>query len=432
MTILEAAQKMNARRVSSVELVQDALNKAHHLQSRYNAFITFLDESALEQAKLRDEEFARGESRGPLHGIPYAVKDNFFTKGVRTTAGSRIFEDFTPDEDAAAVQAMNKAGAVLLGKLGMHELAYGVTSNNPHFGPVRNPWDKTRIPGGSSGGSAAAVAAGIVPFTLGSDTGGSIRIPAGYCGIVGLKATMGLVSTTGMFALSPSQDHAGPLTQNVQDAALVMEALVPKSKYLPQPSAVPESFRIGIPEKFFFENLDPEVEAAVRTMAVGAIPVELPDMVEVTQVARTIQLFESSLEFKPYFETRRQDFGEDVAALVEQGMTISKNAYEKAKLRRLELEQAIEKVWQHVDCLITPTLPIPAPVIGAKEIILNGQPADVRLTSTRLTRPWNLLGNPAISIPCGRTRSDLPIGAQLIAPMCAEASLLRLSARLSI
>src|SRR5579884_2420777 len=225
MTISEAAAKLRAREVSSVELARESLRAIHREQPRLNAFITITEDLALEQARRADEERARGIDRGPLHGIPYALKDVFATRGIRTTCGSKLFADFVPDHDSAVYERLRDAGAVLMGKTGLHELAYGITNNNPHFGPVRNPRDPERIPGGSSGGSGAAVAAGMVFFAMGTDTGGSIRIPAAYCGCVGFKPTYERISRRGMMPLSFSLDHAGPLARTARDAELVMRVL---------------------------------------------------------------------------------------------------------------------------------------------------------------------------------------------------------------
>src|SRR5580700_1103800 len=268
MTIEQAAGKLRAREVSAVELARESLRKIHAAQPRLNAFITITDEVALEQARRADDDFARGVDRGPLQGIPYALKDLFDTRGIRTTGGAKIFADRVPDRDCAIYEKLRAAGAVLMGKTGLHELAYGVTNNNPHFGAVRNPHDPTRIPGGSSGGSGAAVAAGMVFFAMGSDTGGSIRIPAAFCGTVGLKPTSGRVSRYGVMPLDFSLDHMGPLARSVRDAALTLQAIAgfdarddtssrePVDNYVPAASCSIRGVRIGLPENFYFDRLD--------------------------------------------------------------------------------------------------------------------------------------------------------------------------------
>ncbi|HJT89353.1 MAG TPA: amidase, partial [Bryobacteraceae bacterium] len=276
MTLREAARALRERRVSAVELTRDALARIEDLNPGLNAFITVTAESALRRAAAADAELAAGRDLGPLHGIPIALKDLFCTRGVRTTCGSRVFENYVPNFDAAVVERLELAGAVLTGKLNMHELAYGVTSTVSHFGPVRNPWNAEHVPGGSSGGSGAAVAAGMVFAAMGSDTGGSIRIPASFCGVVGLKPTYGRVSRFGALPLAFSLDHMGPLTRDVRDAALVLSAIAghdsrdasssrrPVPSYLPEDGCSIRGVRIGFSEKFFWERLDPEVEAAAR------------------------------------------------------------------------------------------------------------------------------------------------------------------------
>ena len=278
---------------------------------------------------MRDEELARGIDRGPLHGIPIAHKDLMRTKGVRTTAGSKIFADYIPRRDAAIVTKLREAGAVSLGKTGLHELAYGITSNNPHFGAIHNPWDLTRIPGGSSGGSAAAVAAGILPFATGSDTGGSIRVPASFCGVVGLKPTFGRVDVRGVLPLGFSQDHVGPLTRTVRDAAIAFQAMVDDpSDYVPPADSDLTGIRIGFPQNFFMERADSEVEASVRTAfdtaaGVGGrlVEVKVPDMEALRAAAVTCLLVEAAAALRPFLD-RRADFGPDVLPMLDQGKAI--------------------------------------------------------------------------------------------------------------
>src|SRR6185312_7623209 len=289
---------------------------------------------AFEQARRADDELARGIDRGPLHGIPYALKDVFATRGVRTTCGSKLFSDFIPDYDSAVYERLREAGAVLMGKTGLHELAYGITNNNPHFGPVRNPHDPSRIPGGSSGGSGAAVAAGMVAFALGTDTGGSIRIPAAYCGCTGHKPTYGIVSRYGCMALGNNLDHMGPLTVTPRDAALVMEAIAGYDSRDDSSIATPagdfwrDSFslrgvRAGIPENFFTERVAPEVADAFhaaldRAKSAGAElkPIRVPDPEALNVIGRVILMSEVSALMEPYAH-RRDEFGPDVIALID-------------------------------------------------------------------------------------------------------------------
>jgi aspartyl-tRNA(Asn)/glutamyl-tRNA(Gln) amidotransferase subunit A len=447
MTIRDAAESLRAGRVSSVDLTSTAISRLdRHVHLR--AFITVTAEQAMNQARLADRELASGVDRGPLHGIPIALKDLFATKGVRTTGGSKIYENFVPETDAAVVARLYAAGAVSLGKLNMHELAYGITSANPHFGPVRNPWNTQHTPGGSSGGSGAAVAAGIVYMAMGTDTGGSIRIPAAFCGTVGLKPTYGRVSRYGVLPLGFSLDHVGPLTRSVRDAAIVLNAIAgrdprdPTSSRRPVVDFVPEAdcsirgLRIGFPENFFFERLDPDVESSVRgaiaraeSLGARIMPVRLPDIAALNAVARMILLAEASAVVEPYLAERAM-FGPDVLALLDQGRLVPATDYVNAQRLRRKMRREFDQLWKQVDCLFAPTTPSAAPRIGDTTLRLGGRDEDVRLATTRLVRGINALGYPALSMPCGLSAAGLPLGLQIVGPAFAEALLLRAGAAL--
>lgn len=449
MNILEAAARLRAREVSAEELTRQSLTAIERLNQRLNAFLTVMGEPALATARKRDEELAAGRPRGPLHGVPVAVKDMYCTRGVLTTSGSKVFGCHVPDQDAAAVERLEAAGAVLLGKTNMHELAYGITSSNPHYGPVRNPWDTDRIPGGSSGGSGAAVAAGICFMAMGSDTGGSVRIPASYCGTVGLKPTTGRISRFGTIPLDFSLDHMGPLTRTVRDTAITMNAIAghdprdesssraPVEDYLAACDGVAiESLRIGIPRNFYFEHTDPEVSAAVHKLAaeaerLGARLVEctVPDIAAINTIGRVILLSEASAVMAPYMSSREK-FGADVMALLDQGRLLPATDYINAQRLRRIYQQQFHALWRDIDVLLTPATPITAPKIGQTEVDLGGTMEDVRLASTRLVRAINVLGLPSLSVPCGVSSGKLPIGAQLIGPAYSEVRLLRAGAAL--
>lgn len=449
MTLCEAARALRARKVSSVELTQASLARIVALNPRLNAMITMMEASALERARTADKELGSGTDLGPLHGIPVAVKDVFCTKGVRTTVGSKIFENFVPDHDAAVVERLAAAGAVLVGKTGMHEIAYGVTSNNPHFGAIRNPWGTDRVPGGSSGGSGSAVAADMVFMAMGSDTGGSIRIPAAFCGNTGLKPTFGRVSRYGVMPLDFSLDHMGPLTRSVRDAALTLNALAGfdvrddtssrravEPDYLPAKPADVKGLRIGIPENFYFEHVDPSVEAGVRGMAetarlLGAsvVPVRVPDIAAMNVTARVILLSEASALMEPFVH-RRSEFGADVMALLDQGRLIPATDYVNAQRLRRMMRREFNDLWNRIDCLFTPCSPIGAPRIGQASVDIKGVDEDVRLASTRLVRAINLLGLPALSIPCGLDSEGMPLALQIIGKPFDEAGILRAGAAL--
>jgi len=448
MTILEAAHALRTRRVCSLELARQALDRIQALNDRLRAFITVTEDLALQQARQADQELERGHDRGPLHGIPVAVKDVYATRGIRTTCGARIFADFVPDFDAAVVERLAQAGAVLVGKTNMHELAYGITSSNPHYGAVRNPWDYQRLPGGSSGGSAAAVAAGMVFMAMGSDTGGSIRIPAAWCGVVGLKPTFGRISRYGVLPLDFSLDHMGPLARSVRDAAVTLEALAghdardetssrrPVEQYLPPQDPSLAGLRIGLPENFYFERVGPGVAEAVRNAArlaeqAGAMvaPVRVPDVAAMNEVSRVILLAEAAAVMQPYMN-RRHELGEDVRLLLEQGLLLPATDYLQAQRLRRMMRDEFRRVWKQADCLFTPTTPVSAPPLGQSRLEWEDGAEDLRIAATRLVRAINMFGWPAISLPCGLDPQGLPLGLQIIGPPFSEARLLRVAAAL--
>jgi aspartyl-tRNA(Asn)/glutamyl-tRNA(Gln) amidotransferase subunit A len=425
--IQEAGLALRARKVSAAELTEEALRSIEKENPRLNAFLTVTRDLARQQARMLDEELARGVDRGPLHGIPIAHKDIVDTQGVRTTAGTKIFADRVPVEDAEIVTRLTQAGCVMVGKTNLHELCYGITSTNPHYGAVRNPWDTERIPGGSSGGSAAAVAAGLIFMGSGTDTGGSIRIPASMCGVVGFKPTYDAVSRRGVGPLGFTLDHVGPLTRTVRDAALCFAAM---SGRPPAPLTSMKGVRIGIPKTFFFDRVDAEVQSAVREAAARAaregaelIDVPVPDIEAINAVGRLILMAETATVWRRYLD-RRKDFGADVLAGIEQGRLISAADYLDAQRLRQVLANEFEQVWTQADLLLTPATPTPAPKIGQTNLEMGGIVEDIRLASTRLVRPFNVLGWPALSIPCGRSRDGLPIGLQLVAPPGQDESLL--------
>jgi aspartyl-tRNA(Asn)/glutamyl-tRNA(Gln) amidotransferase subunit A len=435
--IEQLATSLRGRAVSTVELTKDALHRARQ-HSNLNAFITLMDEHSLAEAEQRDSEIRRGEIRGPLHGIPIAVKDLFFTKGVRTTCGSRIFEDYIPDHDADVVIRLRHAGAVIIGKTGLHELAYGITSNNPHFGPVRNPHDPDRIPGGSSGGSGAAVAAGVCAMALGSDTGGSIRIPASFCGVAGFKPTYGVVSRRGVFPLGFSLDHVGPLAANVRDCALTMAAIADRDLAWDVPSEPSiKGLRIGRPENFYFDKLEPGVASALdnsfgRAKERGAeiVPVRVPDIEAFNAVSLAVLLAEAAAALEPH-RSRRDEIGPDVRLLLDQGWMLPASVYVNAQRLRSRFVAEFANVWKHCDLLFLPATPTIAPKIGQTTVDIGGGPEDARLLTTRCVRAINALGWPALVIPCGSSQG-LPAGLQIVGPPLGDGTVLRCGAAIEL
>jgi aspartyl-tRNA(Asn)/glutamyl-tRNA(Gln) amidotransferase subunit A len=442
MTVRELGALLRRGRASSVELVQDALRQIKE-KDRFHTFITLTPERAFEAAIDADKERAAGIDRGPFHGVPVAYKDIIYTRGVKTTAGSLLFQDFVPDYDAAVVEKLNAGGAVSLGKLNLHELAYGATSKNPHYGFVLNPHNPEHVAGGSSGGSAVAVSLGYVPVALGSDTGGSIRIPASYCGVAGLKPTFGRVSRYGVMALAFSLDTVGPLGATVEDCALAMAEIagydrrdascaeVPVPDFYEQPSHRLNGVRVGIPENFYFDDVAPDVAAKVMDLSrecerLGATlsRPRLPDIEAVNATARMIQWGETTALYGNAADPSL--IGPDVWGLIQQGWQVSAPEYVNAQRMRRVFREQFDALWQDVDVLLAPSTPVTAPRVDSDEVEVGGRREDARLASTRLVRAINLLGEPALSLPCGSSVNGLPIGAQLIAPPFTDAWLLRL------
>ncbi len=444
LSIGEAASLLRRREISPVDLVNGSLARIERWNSELNAFLTILAEPARRRAKLAEKEILRGSDRGPLHGIPVSLKDNFYTRGVRTTAGSKILHDFVPEADSRVANRLARAGAVLLGKTNMHEFAYGITGENPHYGSSRNPWAPQRISGGSSSGSAVAVATGMGFASLGTDTGGSIRVPSALCGIVGLKPTFGLVSVSGVVPLAVSFDHVGPIARCVTDACIVLESIAgkyPKGAVRPDHrklrETLPARFRLGCPKEFFFERLDDEVRLSVEStmevfQSLGAEiqEVSLPHLATAVDQATSAVVAEASRyhESQGYFPARAEEYGQDVRGHLERGHKLLAVDYLRAIEARREVEQDFAAALEQVDAIVAPTSPITAPPIGETEVRVEGQrETAVRAELLRMTRPANLTGNPAISIPCGFTPQGLPVGLQLIGPRWGEARLLSIA-----
>jgi len=449
-SIEEVASLFRKRKLSPIELTKLILARIEQINPKLNAYITVTAELALAQAKKAEAElFApRGRKghrdRGPLHGIPISLKDNIYTEDIRTTAGSKILAKFIPQHDAAVVTKLNEAGAVILGKNNMHEFAYGVTSNNPHFGPVHNPWDLLRIPGGSSGGSAAAVAAGLCYGSIGSDTGGSIRIPASLCGVVGLKPTLGRISVEGVIPLSPKLDCVGPLARTVHDAALLLEPILPRVKGELSPRALeksrakPRKFTLGIPKQFFLDVVFQDVhfvfDEAIRVLKKQGVRLKetsLPLLEETEDAGNQIAWAEATHYHQQagWFPSRAADYGEDVRSRLEMGTKVSATVYLSAlELREKFIQQfhlALEDA--KVDALVVPTTPITAPLIGQEAIRLGEKDYSTRALMLRPNRPANLAGVPAISVPCGFTPAGLPVGLQFIGAVADEHLLLQIA-----
>ncbi len=424
-TIRELSEKIRARELSPVELTHDCLNRIDKLNPVLNAFITVSAESALERARTAEREIFRGNYRSCLHGIPIGLKDIIDTAGIRTTAASAIFESRVPTEDAEVVRRLHCAGAIVLGKQNLHEFAYGGSSMVSFFGEVHNPWDTTRIAAGSSGGSAASVATCMGYAAVGTDTAGSIRLPAAYCGIVGLKPTYGRVSTRGVVPLSSSYDHVGPITNSVYDAALMLQVLSAHDSADPcanrhERSLVsafdeyPANLRIGVPRAFFFDDLHPEIAGAIeRAIDIfRQLHVEIRDIKLEVPTDRTLASAEAYAYHKPFVDRSPELYQPATLARIQSGANIDAHDALRAGRELQASRHAIQEIFNEVDVLLTPTVPIPPPAIAD----LKANPDNLRpqeLIMLRNTRPFNVWGIPAISIPCGFTKDGLPIGLQL-------------------
>jgi aspartyl-tRNA(Asn)/glutamyl-tRNA(Gln) amidotransferase subunit A len=436
LTIEAAADQLQRREVSPVELTEAALTRIEQLDERLGIFITVTAEAARAAAHQAEAEIRRGEYRGPLHGVPVSVKDLYNTAGVRTTNGGKITADFVPEEDATAVARLRDAGAILLGKTNLHEYAFGPTGINPHFATTRNPWNQECVPGGSSGGSGVAVAVGIGAASLGTDTGGSIRIPAALCGTVGLKPTYGRVSRHGVFPLAYSLDHVGPLTRTVRDAAYVLDAIAghdlrdPSSSELPVPdlgrtlSGQVGALRAGILTECLVD-LDPEVQAAfdaaveqLRDLGLRVAPVSVP-AADYAMGASTAVLFaEAGVVHHRWLAERPEDYGPDVRGRLELAAMIPAVHYLKGQQARAAIIASFAPIWEELDVLLLPTSPIPAPKIADQ---LENRVRSQLLANTRL---FNILGAPACSIPCGFTTTGLPVGLTVAGRAFDEAAVL--------
>ena len=417
LSIAEASDALRRKEISPVDLTNACLARIEQLNPSVNAFITVLHESALAQAREAEDEIRAGNWRGPLHGIPVGLKDLFDTAGVKTTCASALFAERVPAHDAEVVQRLKNAGAVLIGKQNMQEFAWGGTSTSSHFGPVHNPWDLERIAGGSSGGSAAAVASGMCFAALGTDTGGSVRQPAAFCGIVGLKPTYGFVNIRGVFPLSPSLDHVGPLCRNVTDAELMLQVI---ADYTPAPNETSKP-RIGIVPQPFLEDLDAEVEAAfadalkeIENFSTDIVEIELPDTPGAVQGAEVYKLHAK------YFEETPERYGRWMQERLKLAAVITTAQYIEARQHLHQLRLTINEIFKEVDFVVTPTSPVPPITISEA---LNMSPNPAGELWLRNTRPFNAYGLPTISIPCGSTRTGLPIGLQIAGPNYGESSL---------
>ena len=421
LTIAEAGKALRDGSLTSEQLTESVIARTDATEPSLNAFITRTDDLAREQAAAADVELAAARDRGPLHGIPFALKDLYDTAGIATTAGSGFLRDRVPQEDAFSVRKLKQAGIVLTGKLGLHEFAFGTTSTNPHFGAVHNPWDTACVPGGSSGGSAAAIVAGSTLGTLGSDTGGSIRMPAALCGCVGLMPTYGRVSRSGVLPLSWTLDHVGPLARTVEDAALILNAIaghdpadpgssdLPVDDYTSQLGRDLRGLRVGVPREPLWRDPQPAVAAAcetalevLREQGATVQDVELPRLSDVGRLS--IITAEAAAYHEDWISKHPELYGDDVRAAIEIGRGVPASVYINDQRKRRLLIEETREVLRSVDVLVSPSTPITAPTIEG---------GDSRYELARYTSPYDVTGIPAISVPCGFDEGGLPIGLMI-------------------
>ena len=436
----EIARRVGEGDVTAREVVAAALARIADLNPRLNAFVTVLGEAALEEAGRVDAARRAGAAAGPLAGVPIAVKDLVDVAGAPTTAGGHPRFSTQPQRDAPLVARLRAAGAVIVGKTNLHEFAYGVTNVNRHHGATRNPWDLERIPGGSSGGSAAAVSAGLCAGAVGTDTGGSIRIPAALCGVVGLKPTLGAVPLEGVFPLGRSLDHAGPITRSVADAALLHHVMAgapgdaPASVADPAPRAL-EGVRLGVPRAYFWESLAEEVRAAAERAleALGSIgaavrDVEVPWAAEAGGTLAIILAVEAASLHEAALRRHPDAFSDEVRVRLDRGFFVPGMALERAQRARDLITRSFDRAFESADVLVLPTTPITAAPIAEAELAASGRATSMSLPLTRLTNPFNLTGCPAISVPCGLAGGRLPVGLQIVGRRGDEAGVLRVAA----
>lgn len=439
LSLAELAGRIWAKDLSPVQATEAVLERIERLNPRLNAYLTVMADQALAEARAAEDEIASGNYRGPLHGVPVGVKDLCETKGVRTTAGSKILGGWVPDRDATVITKLRQAGAVIVGKTHLHEWAFGALGTNAHYGPARNPWDTERITGGSSSGSGAAVAAGLCFAALGSDTGGSIRMPASLCGIAGIKPTYGRVSLRGVVPLAWSLDHVGPMARTVRDCALVLEAIAGHDPDDPSSVDAPverwsealdggvEGLRVGVPTPYAFDETEPDVAMlfgkaldTLRALGVEVRELDLPVLQQYWGAASTVLLSEAAAYHKEHIEQRPQDLGADVRLRIQWGLDLKATDYVLAARARDEARRtADDALLADVDLLAMPSTRIAAVTFDS---IASDDPT---LGLTRFTAAFDLTGQPAMSVPCGFTDDGLPVGLQLVGRSFDERTVLR-------
>ena len=446
LSVANLAPLIQSGDISPVEVAKAFISRIDALEPRLNAFITRMDDAALREAREAEKEILRGRYIGPFHGIPFGLKDLFWTNNTRTTSGSLIDSEFIPKEDSAVASRMKAAGAYCIGKLHMTEFAFDGTSLNCHYGPAHNPWDISRMAGGSSSGPGVAVASGQTPIAIGTDTGGSVRVPSALCGITGLKPTFGLISRYGSTPLSWSMDHVGPMTRTVEDAALALNMLaghdardpgsvnIMPQDYLSELRMDVQGVRIGVPQEFIFDVMDVGVEQSFRiamahmeSLGSHIRDISIPDLALINAAGSIVQTAEAAMIHRSRVLALGQYFDPVIRKRIESGLFISAEAYLHAQQVRRELKEVLLAVLETVDIIATPTTAIVAPPLERELVNIQGQDVPIREALLRITRLFSTVGLPAISIPCGFTEDRIPVGLQLVGKPFSESFLLRVA-----
>jgi aspartyl-tRNA(Asn)/glutamyl-tRNA(Gln) amidotransferase subunit A len=438
--------------LSPLNLVESCLERINKFNPSLDAFITILEERARQDAKIAEKQIKQGLYIGPLHGIPFSIKDVIYAEGVKCTAGSKIMSDYISKIDATSVEKMKKAGAILIGTNNTHEFACGITNVNPHYGSSKNPWNTSKLSGGSSGGSAVSVAAGMVPVSLATDTSGSIRVPSSLCGVVGLKPTYGRVSKYGIVDLAPSLDHVGCITRSAWDAAAVLQTIAGRdpldlttkntkvADYVKiieddEAATTDKKISVGIPKEYFFDYLQPEVYRTfldfietIKSMDISVFDVHIGEADKIYESWRPLRLGESAEIHLKWLQTRSEDYGEDVRRMLMQGTEISAVDYIRAHKFRKELRNEFERLLKNFDVLVMPTTPLTAPRFEEQMADIGGKTLQIYQALSRHTIAFDSTGLPAISIPIGFSSKDnMPVGAQIIGPPFKEEKILSLA-----
>ncbi len=429
MSVSELRQGYHAKHFSPVEVTEEFLKRIDSVNEEMKVYITISHEEAIKAAKQAEKEISGGQDRGPLHGVPVAVKDLMDTRGIRTTYGSLMFDEHIPDEDAAVVKNLRDAGTVILGKTNTDPFAFGVTTENPHYGTATNPWNPNHVSGGSSGGSAVAVSSGLATVAIGSDTAGSVRIPAACCGIVGIKPSAGIVSRIGVLPLSWTLDHVGPFARSPEDAAYLLNTLAGFDTRDPLTlehrvigeweSKQFDSITVGVPKNWFFDHIDLEVKAIVMDAVekIGGLGAEIVE-VEIPNTERYFYVFSSigraeAAYAHEFLRERADEYLPGFRDFLEDGRAMTTMNFIDASRERERIRGGLVQVLDSVDILVTPTMPMEPPIFEQAEFKVGKHKEDVHNALMRIMYPFNLSGQPAVSVPCGKTKAGLPVGLQI-------------------